>query len=213
MQRFISIVLLGMPMSEYINVKIGDKMIDKLKRLLVNTKEVLSNISLYDVLLTIDSISLLATVYLIKSSIWIPIIRSWSVAVYILIPLVLAWFCLIISDNLELDPIEGGISSIELANDSYLPNYLGYFFVALSIPDNNYTAFLTVFGIAFFLLLFSRNIYYNPLFLLQGYHFYHIGISDGVKILIITKAKLKSIEGISFPELRKINDYTFIEKD
>lgn len=169
-------------------------------------------ISVYNLLLTLDSISLLITVYLIKSSVWIPYLGICSIFLYFLIPCLLALFCEKSSVYLEKQELSG-ITSIELANDSYLPSYMGFFFIALSIPDDNWITFITVFIILFILLYMSQNIYYNPLFLLLGYHFYRIGLSNGKKALVITKEEFVDCENLSFLEVYVINDFSFIIKD
>ena len=169
--------------------------------------------SIYNLLLTLDSISLLVTVYLIKSSIWLPHLgEKISIVLYFIIPLVLAIVCDKTSLYLEKEDLDR-ITSIEPANDSYLPSYMGFFFIALSIPDKDLITFISVFIILFILLYMSQNIYYNPLFLLLGYHFYRVGLSSGKKALVITKDELVTCEDLLIPEVYVINDFTFIKKD
>ncbi len=76
-------------------------------------------------LLTVDAISLLLVVYLIKSCTWLPKMKEFSVIVYLLIPVIIARICVAFSEKFSKDSIEGGISGVELANDSFLPSTLG----------------------------------------------------------------------------------------
>ena len=94
-------------------------------------------------LLTLDA--LLIVVYMVKSCIWLPRIDKLSVVIYLLIPLIIARMCVELSKKLSKDSIEGGISGVELANESFLPSYAGYFFVALSVPDKQYITLFVVF--------------------------------------------------------------------
>lgn len=164
---------------------------------------------LFKALLTIDALLMLLTVYLVKVCLWIPQLGMYSIAVYILVPFLLAGACLLLSEKLSGDSIEGGITGIELANDSFLPSYIGYFFVALSIPDYQYTTLMLVFGVLFIFLLSSQNLYYNPLFLVMGYRFYYITNSKNMKIFLITKKDIKNTYNLKFQNLRRINYYTF----
>jgi len=91
----------------------------------------------------------------------------------------------------------------------FLPSYLGCFFVALSVP--NFEVFIVVFGIIAIFIFYSRASYFNPVFFILGYHFFFIEKTSGVKVLIIAKRKLKMVSDISFQNLKRINDYTFIE--
>jgi acyl-CoA synthetase (AMP-forming)/AMP-acid ligase II len=48
---------------------------------------------------------------------------------------------------------------------------------------------------------------------LHGYHFYYALNSSGVKVLVISKKKIKKREEADFQNLKRINDYTFIERE
>ena len=168
---------------------------------------------LFKIMLAFDSIMLLLIVYLTKETIWLPHLGEYTLALYIAIPIVLSVLCLALSNCLSHDSIESGITNVELANDSYLPSYLGYFFVALSIPKGNVTALCLIFGMLLVFLLCSQNLYYNPLFLLFGYKFYYVTKSNGMKILLISKRKITQVKGLQFNDLRIINDFTFMDKE
>jgi hypothetical protein len=104
---------------------------------------------------------------------------------------------------------KGSIINIEYANDSFLPSYLGYFFVALDVPDNGAIYFVYLIILIFTFL--SQTLYFNPIFLLFGYQFYYLTNTDNVRIFIITKQNFKMPKNIEFNEIKVINDYTYIE--
>ncbi|SFD00408.1 hypothetical protein [Butyrivibrio sp. YAB3001] len=120
----------------------------------------------------------------------------------------ISFLCVILSKLLSHDMIEGGIQSVELANEAYLPVYLGYFFIGFSIT-NIIQLWIAVI-VLFILLVAAQTVYYNPFFHLFGFRFYYI-TRCGEKILVISRRKIHGIEGLSFYELRRINDYTFMD--
>ena len=156
-----------------------------------------------------NSLSLLFVIYLIENNIYFFSYKILSYILYLLIALIGTLLCICISDSLPSDSINGGIISTELANDTFLPVYLSYFFIALSIHDFG-TLFLVYFV---FLLLtsFSSSIYFNPLFIILGYNIYKINKKNGT-IYIICKKKKNFYNYFEFLNLKRINDYTFFER-
>ena len=88
-------------------------------------------------------------------------------------------------------------------------SYLGYFFVALSIP--NLSTLWYVYAVIFVFTHLSKALSFNPLFLLFGYQFYFVTSEDGAKIFLITKQNMKNIQDVDLSKLRRINDFTFID--
>lgn len=128
--------------------------------------------------------------------------------------------CIVLSSTLSIylirflgdDTIgEHTLTNIEPANDAFLPSYLGYFFVALSV--SNIDMFFVVFGIVAIFIYFSRISYFNPMFFIFGYKFFYVVNSDNVKVLLITKRELKTTENAKFDYLKRITNYTFIDKE
>ena len=115
-------------------------------------------------------------------------------------------------NRLGTDTIDAGsISVIEPANDAFLPSYLGYFFVALSIP--NIEVFCYVFGIIYIFIFYSRISYFNPIFFLFGFNFYYIINNKNIKVLLITRNQIKEPKSAAFKKLKRINNYTFIDME
>lgn len=104
---------------------------------------------------------------------------------------------------------KGVLTQIESASENFLPNYLGYFFVALSIQDSG--LFFVVFALVTILVCFSQSMYYNPTLLFLGYHFYYATTNQGAKILLISKQKFLNAENAMLNNLYRISDYTYFE--
>ncbi len=114
---------------------------------------------------------------------------------------------LLADDSIEQDTL----TNIEPANDAFLPSYLGYFFVALSVPDIQ--MFFLAFGIIGIFIFYSRISYFNPLFFIFGFKFFYVINKDNVKVLLITKKELKTTENTYFNQLKRITNYTFIDSE
>lgn len=100
-------------------------------------------------------------------------------------------------------------NTISLADHEFLSVYLGYFFVALSIPDNFTLIFVYILVYSFSFL--SQTQYFNPILLLFGYHFYHLHTVSGTEFFVISHGKVfRSLREINIGYLRRINDSTYI---
>lgn len=174
---------------------------------------------IYRFFLTFIALSLAIAVFLIQQKIhFLPHIHSSlaifppvvSYASYLVLCLLFAWLSIKLAKLLDNDTFgPGTIKELEQASDAFLPSYLGYFFVALSTPS--FQIFFLVFGIITVLIFFSRAAYFNPLYFLFGYHFYYATTSADVKILVITKKRLKMPGDVKFEKIKRINDFTFID--
>ena len=103
----------------------------------------------------------------------------------------------------------GKVKQIEQANNAFLPSYLGYFFVALSV--SYFDTLVFVFLLLFVFTFLSQTLYFNPLFLIFRFHFYYLTTTNEIKIFIITKKELKDPLLTEFKDLRRINNFTFID--
>jgi hypothetical protein len=176
----------------------------------------------YRLLLTFNSTSLIIVVFLVKVQTvidWHPKLANipsyFSYLIYFSIPVLLTYLSLILArflsdDSLEKENKISKIAEVEQANNAFLPSYLGYFFVALSVPYGETLIF--VFFILFVFTFFSQTLYFNPLFLLFGYKFYYLTTTNRIKVFLITKKTLKDPTDIDLPALKRINDFTFIDK-
>ncbi len=134
-----------------------------------------------------------------------------SYGLYVLIPVLLTGLSILLSSGLGKDDFKAGeTASIEHANNSFLPSYLGYFFVALSI--SNWETLWFVYGVLFVFTYLSQALYFNPLFLLFGYEFYNITTTNGTAIFLISRHRYKKPDEVEIPLAYRINNYTFLER-
>jgi len=139
--------------------------------------------------------------------------------IYLIALLFLSFFSIKFSFKyLDQDVIERKkVKEFEQANDFYLPIYLGYAFVAISLPTLK--SFLLFFVLMLIVLARTRFFYFNPIFLVLGYKFYFIKQIDDSKILVISKKEIKTVDELFEDSigdigdniaLTRINDYTFL---
>jgi hypothetical protein len=174
---------------------------------------------IYRLLLTFNATSLILVIFLIKEGITINNLNEnlhflpnyVSYLIYFFIPIILTYLSLFISKYLGNSNIaKGSIIEVENANNAFLPSYLGYFFVALSV--NNCDTLIFVFAILFVFTFLSQTLYFNPLFLIFGYNFYNISTNNKAKLFVITKNEINKVDDIEFAQLKRINNFTFIDK-
>ncbi|KQS19815.1 hypothetical protein ASF99_07980 [Exiguobacterium sp. Leaf187] len=104
------------------------------------------------------------------------------------------------------------INNVEMVNHSFLPTYLGYFFVSLSILDRDWIVFGFIYSIVFVFTFYSQTNYFNPIFILMNYHFYYVTTTNNTKVFLITKKLIKNPKMYKFNNLKRINDFTFIDR-
>lgn len=101
------------------------------------------------------------------------------------------------------------LAEIQLADNEFLPVYLGYFFVSLGI--DSFYVFKCVYLLILVFVLISQYQYFNPILIIFGYHFYHITTEKHTKIFVIIKGDIiRKAEDIDFERLQRLNDTTFI---
>lgn len=139
----------------------------------------------------------------------IPDIASYFI--YLLIPAGLTWFSIYLCQHLGEDSFdEGYVVSIRNANNSFLPSYLGYFFVGLTI-DGCGTLLFVYIVLSLFTFL-SQALYFNPLFLVFGFRFYNIITQEGASVFLISRTEYKLPCDVVIAKANRINDYTFIDR-
>jgi hypothetical protein len=177
---------------------------------------------LFRILLTISATSLLLIVFLVQKGYTVGCLYPdlsylknlnpfASYFFYIAIPVCLTGLSIKFSSWLGKDGfVEGDVVEISHANNSFLPSYLGYFFVALSVA--NWHTLFFVYGMLFIFTLRSQALYFNPLFLLYGFEFYNVTTRAGASIFLISRKRYKLPMDVVIGTARRINDYTFLEK-
>jgi len=176
----------------------------------------------FRLLLTFNATSLLVIIFLVQKGYTLghifpgstglgQIPNAVSYLLYFLVPVSLTGLSTLLSSQLGKDEFKKGeVVSIEHANNSFLPSYLGYFFVALSV--GGWEALCFVYGVLFLFTFLSQALYFNPLFLIFGYEFYNIRTKNGTAIFLISRQKYKKPDDVEILAARRINNYTFIER-
>ena len=165
---------------------------------------------LYQLFLAFNSTYLIVVVFLVKDRYTFNFLRSlpdyFSWILFASFPIILTAVSFLIAKRLPKDNLSSSsIEEIELANNNFLPTYLGYFFVSLGV--NGVPTLVVVFIMIYIFTFLSQTLYFNPIFLLFGYHFYFINTSKRTKIFLITKKELKTPGNDGFNNLRRINNY------
>ena len=103
----------------------------------------------------------------------------------------------------------GDVVTIKHVGSEFVPSYLGYFFVALSISS---IQTLLVVCLLISIFVYNSQIYYfNPVYMIFGYKFYSVELDGGVVVLLISKKYYRIPASIEIPVVYRINDYSFIE--
>ncbi len=152
------------------------------------------------------------------------------IVLYMAVPIVMTllgfWIMKKLGTSDELKRINDGkenLFRITPAETSNLPTYLGYFFIALSIPgvtiadtleQPSWPILFAVYFILNGLLALSERSFFNPLVMVR-YNFYNVLVNNQVEILIISKKDIKKDGGdeVEFPHLLKVTETIFIDKD
>ena len=165
---------------------------------------------LYKLLLTFNSTSWVIVIYGIKEKWTICNCPYWVFSIILLlIPVLTSFISILCFRGLSKDNITA-CSEVENANNTFIPTYLGYFFVGLSI--NDYVLLIFVYVIIFVFALIGQGQYFNPIYLLFGYKFYNVLTNKGTRLFIITRRSIRNIKDGSFPLLRRLNETTYVEQ-
>lgn len=169
---------------------------------------------LFKILLTLNATSWMIILYAINEKCTFFNLPIWLFdTLLFLIPVLLSFISIQLSKRLGKDNLSE-CTEFNLADNEFLPVYLGYFFLSMSITSNNIKMLLVIYGIVFVFTFLSQTQYFNPIFLLFGYHYYHILTQNGTRIFVIHRGKvIRNKENLKFENLRRINDTTYIEKE
>lgn len=175
-------------------------------------------------LLALSSTSLLPAIYFIKSGChvfrtqFILINLVLDILLFLGLPVLMSLLALFWMKGQSKDSINNGVKDITPVNHEYLPVYLGYIFVSLSMPNlaDGSIDWMTLIIVYLLICIFvtcSKTLCFNPIYIVFGYGYYQVTTNNGVKVFIITnRAISKSDENPSFPKLRKVNELVFIER-
>ena len=175
--------------------------------------------------MALASTSLLPTIYFIKSEVeifytqckWVNIVLD--LVLLLGVPMALSVLSLLWMKTQGKDSIKTGVSEITPVNHEYLPVYLGYIFVSLSMPNmqDGSVQWMTLTIVYFLICLFvtcSKTLCFNPIFIVFGYGYYQVTTSNGVKVFVLTRKTIrKGGDNPIFPHLRKVNELVYIDTD
>lgn len=176
-------------------------------------------------LMALASTSLLPAIYLLKSRyvLWNTkyscINKPLDVITYLGVPLVMSIVALFWMKSQAKDSINNDIKVISPVNHEYLPVYLGYIFVSLSMPNPStgvvdWTLLVIVYMLICLFVTCSKTLCFNPLFILFGYGYYQVTTNNGVKVFVLTLRSIrKAGDSPTFPHLRKVNEMVYIDTD
>ena len=166
---------------------------------------------LFRFLLTVNATSWVVIVYAIKEKWTLCGMSIWICgSIYLAIPILFSLLFLYLF-NFSSDDQLTACNECSLADNEYLPVYLGYFF--LSVGINEFETMVFVYIIIFVFTYLSKTQYFNPIFLLFGYHYYHILTPEGTRVFVIARGKVvRNKKNLCFDKLKRINDTTYIER-
>lgn len=131
--------------------------------------------------------------------------------------LLVSWFYIFLSkkNNKNKNSETMECIEVEIAEPKYIPIYIAYFVIALSIK-HNWLIFCIVFIMIYLLIIKGKFSYFNPYLLFLGYHFYEVQIENSsnenakYKLFLISNKKIKNIK--NHDNLIRLNDFTYLDK-
>ena len=175
-------------------------------------------------MMNLASSLLIASLYFIKAQVSLFSVGiSWldmllTIFVFLGIPLLLSLMFVLLSKAVSpKDSLRLPAQKVSSANKDYLPVYLSYFFVSLSIPGSVQEGIVYEVLIVFVFIIWiftslTTTYYFNPLLLLMGYKFYNVISNNGIELFIISRRVIRKNEtNITFPKLKKLTELVYIE--
>lgn len=128
--------------------------------------------------------------------------------IFFLISFLVSLLCLFLARYLGRDEMHSAVK-ISLVDQSGCFLSLLLLIITLIAPDN--TSFLICYVGVFLLHFQTQNQFFNPWFLLMGYHHYRVSTSLGTEIFLISKGPIiRRPDDCAFDNLRRINNSTFV---
>lgn len=138
-------------------------------------------------------------------------IQKWGICIIILIvPFAYALILKSLTRFFSHEKINN-VQSCTLADNEFLPIYLGYFFVALGI--DSWRILILVYCLIVIFTFVSNTQYFNPAYLILGYHTYHAETVLGTQIILLIKGKvIRNKDDIKNMSFYRLNDTTYISR-
>ncbi len=133
-----------------------------------------------------------------------------AMAIFIALPFVLSVISLWLSGLLGKSSIRS-CAECRLADGEFISVYLGYFFTALSVNEDITMCFL--YCVVFVFTWLSQTMYFNPFYLLLGYHFYHVMTEEKTEIFVIFRGKvIRNAQNMYTEQALEVNASTYLRK-
>jgi len=170
---------------------------------------------IFRLFLTFNATLFLWVIFLIKNIEDLPNLYGYGKWLWpfllIIFPFLFSIISIIIVPKLSKDEINfDDIIHLKYEDNTFLPNYLGYFFISLSV--SSYHNMIFVYGILYLFSFSSQSTYFNPMFLVIGYKFYSLKTKKGTTIYLISRKKYKKPRDIDKFIAFRINDHTWMER-
>jgi hypothetical protein len=163
---------------------------------------------LYNMLMAANATSWVVVIYGIKADWTVGCLKSWQFSIILLfVPIVLSAISVLLTLPRDKDDLRT-CSDLKEANISFLPVYLGYFFVGLGIGKLQHLFFVYLIILVFTCV--AQTQYYNPIYLLFGFRYYEATTAQGTNVFLIVRGNLRKATDAKFENLRRINDTTYI---
>lgn len=70
---------------------------------------------------------------------------------------------------------------------------------------------LFVYSMIFIFVFITQSNYFNPIYLLFGYHYYKVTTNEGTRVFLIVKGKvIRNSNQVEFEQLKRINDSAYL---
>ena len=130
--------------------------------------------------------------------------------IILLIPFLFAYILKLFVKFFSKETINN-VKSCILADNEFLPIYLGYFFVALGIEM--WIELIVIYILIVIFTFVSNTQYFNPSYLIFGYHTYHVETELGTHLILLIKGKiLRNKNEINNMHFYRLNDTTYISR-
>lgn len=166
---------------------------------------------LYRILMTLSATAMMPAIYMIKSG-YSCVLNNRIITgiAALLVPVFLPLFSSLLIHYNEEEVLSKS-KEFEMVDANFLPVYLGYFFVALSVNDDITMYFVYI---ILFVFSFASNVaIFNPVLLLFRYHFYNVTTGGDSRIFVIYRGDvIRNVKDFENAPVYRINNTTYLMK-
>lgn len=167
------------------------------------------------IFLSLSSFYLFLLFYFVFNKIYLfDILPLFNYLSYFFIGLIFSFFCLIAVKNKKGGDNQDSVNSIKPLEFTYIPVYLGLVIISLSLGTfiNNLIEIIFLSSIIYLIWLKLENVsFFNFYWLFFNYRFYEITTGMSTYLLISKRGDVKNKKALKDLNLKRINNYAFIE--